>query len=843
MTEDKNGETKTRAANPLPPMRCFPVFLLAFALGVCLLQTRTDLPQAAWIWILAGLCGFLVAASPVRVRAFFRAGAFLLAFCAGIMTGYGWAAWRAESRLADALPATWEGEDVRVAGVVVSLPARFDRGVRFVFQVEAVLTPEAQVPARLWLNFYTRGWRERDINPYPPPRAGERHEFTVRLKRPHGRMNPHGMDYEVWLLERNLRATGYVRNDPAPVFRGMSAWPPMTVVHRLRETARDHFLQTLEGKPYGGILTALAIGDQDSIPRAQWNVFNRTGTTHLMSISGLHVTLVAMLTGWLLNGLWRRLPRLCLLLPAQRLAILGGALAAVCYALLSGLNVPAQRATLMLLFVAIALLLERRIGLGRILLLALIGVLLFDPWAVLASGFWLSFCTVAAICWVGLHAWRGKPSSTEGNTGKSWEKKPLRQRLGDWIVAFARAQWAAMLATLPLLFFFFQRFPLNSPLANLLAIPWISFVITPLCLLGALLSGIFPPLLEWTHLLLTPLMALLKYFADGPLGFTWQAPAPSLWRVALAGCGVLLLLMPRGLPGKGAALVMFLPLLFTPAPQVAPGNIRLSVLDVGQGQAALLETAQHRLLYDAGPGYGPVAADSQAQAEEGRDAGTQIILPYLAARGIAKLDALVVSHRDNDHSGGMAAVRAGVKVEKLISSVPEWTEGELCRQGQNWEWDGVRFEFLYPPPGKILKGENGDSCLLKVTVGATPTSPGQRILLTGDLYAREERRMLAEFPASLASDVILVPHHGSRTSSTPPFVAAVNPRWAIASTGYRNRFGHPRSDVVERYVRQGAGFLRTDRDGALILVIAPGHIDIRRWRQEARRYWHFGDTW
>ncbi|MDR2364451.1 MAG: DNA internalization-related competence protein ComEC/Rec2, partial [Zoogloeaceae bacterium] len=698
--------------------------------------------------------------------------------------------------------------------------------------------PGAKTPARLWLSFYTRGWRARDVTPYPPPRVGERQEFTVRLKRPHGRMNPHGMDYEVWLLERDLRATGYVRNEPAPVFRGMSAWPPMLAAHRLRENVRDHFLRATDGQPYGGILAALAIGDQNSISRAQWKVFNQTGTTHLMSISGLHVMLAAALAGALLNWLWRRQPRLCLILPAQRLAIAGGTLAALCYALLSGLNIPAQRAILMLLIVAIAFLLNRRVSLARILLLALTGVLFFDPWAVLATGFWLSFCTVAAICWAGLHALRDRGRAEESAANEI----PIGRRLADWIAAFMRAQWAAMLATLPLLFFFFQRFPLNSPLANLLAIPWISFVIAPLSLLAALFSWIFPSsLLQWilqgTHMLLTPLMALLDFFANGVPGFLWQAPAPSLWRVALAGCGALLLLMPRGMPGKGAALVMMLPLLLTPAPQVLPGELRLSVLDVGQGQAVLLETARHRLLYDAGPEYGP-AADSQTQTEEGRDAGAQIILPYLAARGITKLDALVVSHRDNDHSGGMASIRAGVEVGQIISSVPEWTEGVLCRQGQRWEWDGARFEFLYPPPGRILKGENSDSCLLKVSVGATQTSPGQRILLTGDLHARDERRVLAGNSADVSAEVVLVPHHGSRSSSSPPFVAAVNARWAIASVGYRNRFGHPRPDVVARYARQGARFLRTDQDGALILDITPNGVTVRRWRREARRYWH-----
>lgn len=792
--------------------------MLAAALGVCALQGQAELPMRPLAWLAGGSAGFAVARF-IASRATLRFTVLPCLF-AGFVAGFGWAAWRAEIRMSEQLAPEWEVRDIRLAGTVVSLPAQFERGARFEFQVDEVLTPNARIPSRLWLNFYTRGWRG-EINPTPVPRVGERWEFSVRLKRPHGRANPHAFDYEAWLMERNLRATGYVRNEPAPVFKGVTSLPPMLAVHRLREKLRDHFSTTLGDAPYGGILTALAIGDQSAVPQQQWTIFNRTGTTHLMSISGLHVTLVAGLAGGLFGWLWRRFPRLCLRMPARRVAIMGGVLAALAYGLISGLGVPAQRACLMLTVAALALLCNRRVGPGRILLVALTCVLLFDPWAALAAGFWLSFGAVAALYWVGM-----RHNTPEIAEEESTRLKTLRQRLIHDLREFLHAQWAATLATLPLLFLFFQRFPLVSPLANLLAIPWVSFVITPLALLGALFAWLPLPILSLAHLLLAPLMTMLDFFAGMPL---LTPVAPPLWCVLLAGCGVLLLLLPRKTPGKGAALVMLLPLLFGQAPELSPGQLRATALDVGQGQAVLLETATHQLLYDAGPGYGPAGEDGEAQT--GRDAGAQVVLPYLTASGVRALDALVVSHRDNDHSGGMASIIAGAQVRRIISSIPDVPNGETCRQGQSWTWDGVYFEFLHPPADKTLRGDNGDSCVLKVT------SAGGRMLLTGDISAREERRLLAEDRAALSAEVLLVPHHGSRTSSSPSFVAAVGADWALASAGYRNRFNHPRPEIVDRYASLGTQLLRTDRDGALIVEFSEQGMTARRWRQEERRYW------
>jgi len=779
--------------------RATTFFLVGGMLGILLLQSLADLP--AWAW--AALPGGILLHFSILAVCHLRSRSVLLGvLLAGAAAGLGWAAWRAELRLADALDPAWEGRDVRVTGRVVSLPQGFERGQRFEFLVEAAEPRQARVPERLWLSVYQRdGTAEGGAATLF--QAGERWVLTVRLKRPHGSANPGGFDYEAWLLERNLRATGYVRASPAPERQDeFVPWPPMNGIHRLRQGLRQAFARELGDAPYGGILSALVIGDQRTIPNAQWAVFNRTGTTHLMSISGLHVTLIASLVGWLVLRLWRRLPALCLYWPAQKAAILSAWLAALSYALLAGFGIPAQRTCLMLTVAALAMLSSRNVGVGRILLLALAGVLIPDPWAVLAPGFWLSFGAVAALLWLSLQlapAWQARGG---------WRA---------WGCEFARTQWAATLATLPILLWVFQQFPLVSPLANLLAIPLVSFIITPLCLLAALLvwwPGL--PLFSWAHTLLSGLMAVLEWLSAMPL---WQPPRADFQAALLAALGVFLLLLPRGVPGKGAGLMLLLPLLLWPRPTLAPGSLRMTVLDVGQGQAVLLETAGHRLLYDAGPAYGS------------DDAGRRVVLPYLQGRGIAVLDLLVVSHRDNDHAGGLNSLRQALPVRQLMSSMPDLEGGRLCSRGQAWEWDEVRFSFLHPEPGRPLDGKNGDSCVLRAE-----TRSG-RLLLTGDIEVREEASLLAGQRPQLSAEVLLMSHHGSTSSSSLPFVAAVGPRLALASAGYRNRFQHPRPEVLERYEGLGAQVWRTDRDGALVLDFSGGAVAIQPWRQAGRRYW------
>ncbi len=796
------------ARSALPRMR---LAILAFTVGIALLQVQAALPPLAWLAGLAVLGAGALFAVWRRRHLAWR----LVALFACLLLGFAWAGYRAQLRLAQQLPLAWEGQVIELTGVVASLPQRFERGERFVLDVESVHTAQAIVPGRILLAWYhawdkvpeaASGADEEDgaDDAAPAPAAlprgvhpGERWRFVVRLKRPHGNANPYSFDYEAWLLERGIRATGSVRVKAAPQRLDAFVARPAYVVERMRDAIRQRFLDALPEAPYVGVLTALAVGDQRAIPAAQWQVFNRTGVTHLMSISGLHVTMVAALLAFCVNFLWRRSERLMLRLPAQKAAILAAWLGALAYALLAGFEVPAQRTLYMLSVVAAALWSGRHLGVSRTLLLALLAVLLLDPWAVLSIGFWLSFGAVAVLFYVGVARVAGAAGSDFG------------------LFRWGMTQWAVTLGSLPLLLLFFQQFSLVSPLANALAIPVVSFAVTPLALLFAVLP--WTPLLQFDHELLRLLLLALEWLAHWPV---WQQAAPPGWAVLLALLGVAWLLLPRGFPARWLGLCLLLPALFPPLARPPAGEVRVDVLDVGQGLAVLVRTAGHALLYDTGPRYGGDA-----------DAGARVVVPYLRALGVRALDVLVVSHRDKDHAGGMASVQGALPVRRLLSSMPE-LQGDLCADGQSWAWDGVGFSILHPEAGayrEAKKKANSLSCVLRVDAG------GQRLLLTGDIGVAEEKALLARASERLRSDVLVVPHHGGKNSSSAEFVAAVGAREAIFSVGYRNAFGHPRPEVLERHAASRQW--RTDRDGAL--QVALGKVPhVLSWRREQPRYWH-----
>ncbi|MCM2288643.1 MAG: DNA internalization-related competence protein ComEC/Rec2 [Sulfuritalea sp.] len=787
------------------------LFVLAFAGGIWLLQQQAALLGLPW---LAGLGGGAVLLFGLRrwllkpwaaasqesalVARRFAASALLAAAAAAL--GFVWAATFAQLRLADELPAALEGRDIELTGVVAGLPQALERGVRFEFDVEQAV---AGVPPHISLAWYRgRDDDDDDASPLIPVRAGERWRFTVRLKRPHGNLNPHGFDYEAWLFERGIRATGYVRPRSAERIDA-GVWQAGYAVEMLREAIRDRFRAVLPDAPYAGVLIALAIGDQHAIDPGLWQTFARTGITHLMSISGLHVTMLAGLAYLLVNWLWRRSARLPLRVPAQHAAAVGGLLTAFGYCLLAGFAVPAQRTLYMLGVVVAARLTAREIAGSRVLLLALLLVLLLDPWAVLAAGFWLSFGAVALL----FHIAGG--------------------RLGPvhWLREWGRAQWAVTLGMLPALLALFQQFSLVSPLANALAIPLVSFIITPLALLGSL--PLLDPLLSLAHLFTVWLMVFIDWLAGLPLAM-WQQAAPPAWSVLLALLGGIWLLLPRGFPARWLGLLTFLPLLTVLPLRPAAGAATINVLDVGQGLAIHVQTAGHDLLFDAGPAF---SADA--------DSGNRIIAPYLRAMGVRGLDALVVSHADKDHEGGAASVLAALPVAIMKTSLPfehalsaQPVPHELCRDGDAWHWDGVRFEMLHPGAEPLSRKTNDLSCVLRITAG------GQTMLLSSDIEAVSERALLKGHPAELAAAVMTVPHHGSKTSSTAEFIAAVAARDVIFPVGYRNRFGHPKEEVVARYLQSGARLHRTDADGAVRVSLDRSGIDFRHERAERRRYWH-----
>ncbi len=832
-------------------------------------------------------------------------------WCAAICTGFGYAAWRAEVRLAVSLPSEWEGRDIAVTGSIKGLPSRDEKGARFLFEVEAADAPIAPFPRVIQLS-----WIAQEAPP-PALEPGQRWRLTVHLKRPHGNANFGVRDAEASLLARNVRATGYV-STPASALRLPGAAHGVSVtVDRWRAALRARIGAVLADAPHRGIVVALAIGAQDEVSKADWLLMRGTGTSHLVAISGLHIGFAAGLAGWLAGVLWRRSGWLgChgpLWLPAQIVAAAAGALFAGLHAALAGFNVPAQRALWMAGVLALAFVTGRHVARSMVLAWALGLVLLIDPWAVSSAGFWLSFCAVAAI----LFAVSGRPrmqdheqrraeegdeanadTDTDTDTASSrWSslRADLRRRaraFAQRLRSAAHVQFAVTVALAPLTVYWFAQIPLIGPLANAFAIPWVSLFVTPAVLAGVALPAPFDGYaFQGAHTLLDWLASGLQVLS-GPAWALWRLPQPDAWTLGAAAVGVLWCLAPRGWPLRWAAPLTWLPLLLPPANGPAPGGFRLTALDVGQGTSVLIETAHHTLLFDAGPG------------PESTHAGERVVVPFLQARGVNALDTLIVSHADSDHSGGAPAVLDAIEVSQMVAALaPEnalWSNAKQhgadtlpCGAGQRWQWDGIEFAMLWPDAGPLQGKPNAHSCVLRVSTlgasdeprsdslgasGAAPRSaaslvapdgasvhasaslstapvqtPAPRIsaLLTADIEAPVERVLLARARDALHAQVLVVPHHGSKTSSTEPFLDSIEPLVALFQVGYRNRFHHPDAGVFERYRARRIELGRSDADGAVRVEVDvdPGReaptgsgtqgatLTLERYREVRHRYW------
>ncbi|MCB5190302.1 DNA internalization-related competence protein ComEC/Rec2 [Methylobacillus arboreus] len=783
-----------------------PIFALSFVAGAWALQQLPGLPTLSWAWGLLPL--FFLS---WRLRHLDVINHLLLGLL-GAALGFSWAAWLAHSRMADELPHAWEGRDIQIIGVVASLPAAHDRGERFDFDVEQVQTPGAVVPKRISLMHYRGGFAmgapsspARDAS-LPIFHAGERWQLTVRLKRPHSTSNPHGYDFELWMLERNIRASGYIRNNPSPVRLDAQVNRPGYWVEMVREAVSQRMAHVLQDKPYAGVLKALAIGEDDAISQQDWQVFRRTGIIHLVSISGLHITMLSGIVYALVVGIWRRIPGWVLYLPARKVGLLAGVLTAVAYSLVAGFSVPTQRTLYMLSVFALAFWSGRRVSIGRVLLLALLIVVMIDPWAVLAAGFWLSFGAVALIAYV----------------------MGGRLQRPHWLRDAILTQWAVTVGLMPALLLLFGQFSLISPFANAFAIPLVSLVIVPLTLLGSFLP--LDSLLWLAHWIMQFAMDILVWLSNLPSA-VWQQHAPSVLAMLLAAVGVACLLLPRGIPLRWLGLVGLLPLFLEVPPAPANGDMRVAVLDVGQGLAVVVRTETHVLVYDTGPKF---SSES--------DSGSRVIVPYLHGEGVKRLHGVVVSHDDLDHTGGLDSVLSAIPVDWLLSSLPA-DKPELanlqhlpCQAGQQWHWDGIDFDMLYPANAATFPAgvkTNNRSCVLRVR------SAGGTLLLPGDIERSAEADLLDATSQNIATDVLVAPHHGSKTSSTLSFVEAAKPQAVIFTVGYRNRFRHPRQEVLAQYDAIGAKRYRSDHDGAVILDFKrDSGIAATRWREKSRRYWY-----
>jgi competence protein ComEC len=824
------------------------VFLVGIIAGSGAVQCFAALPALRWVvavgcasaLLFLGLlalakrrhAGELVSKSERRAVFAGRIVMGATAVVVGVCVGASVAVWRAQLRMDD--PLAWAHHDVvsRLVVRIADLPQGEGSHYRLVVDVDEP-RPEG-IPSRISVS-----WDVADGRASAQPKPGQVWRMALVLRQPHGLRNPYGFDAEGRMFASGIRATGTVRGVPL-----LLADEPFhsagILIERIRHALREGMRQALGERRYAPVLIALALGDQAAVARGDWQIFNRSGITHLVSISGMHVTLIAAMGGVLAMTLWRRARwrgvRLAEYLPAQ---VVGAAIAlwvALLYCLLAGWGVPARRTFFMLAVVAVAAMARLPLSPSRILALAGAAVCLMDTWATLAPGFWLSFGAVAILLRLAVSV---EPSGLLQSDG--W-----RFRVRTMLREFSMVQMAITLGLVPLLAFLMHQVSLVSPLVNVYAIPIVSFVVTPLALACAMFGTV--PGLQWLakaagvmgHAVFEAMMIPVRWMSETSWAVLDVAAAPLPWLILAVG-GVIWAVQPAGLPGRWAGWLLMLPMLCSRPDRPAPGYWTLAALDVGQGSAIVIETATKVWLFDTGP-----------NARQGTDAGERVVVPYLRARGHRHLDGLIVSHADMDHSGGLTSVLSALPVERTYTSfdltaflrkrarsadtsttldparLPQ--SMDHCYAGVTWTADDVQFRFLHPDSVQPMDAPgNASSCVLLIQ-GKAHTA-----LVPGDIGVAQERRLIAGLPPT---QVVLAPHHGSKTSSSAALVRAVHAEHVIAQAGYMNRFNHPAPEVQTRWTEAGAQFWRTDHHGAMLVHSRPGGLEVQSIAQESRRYWH-----
>jgi competence protein ComEC len=762
-------------------------FALGVLLGVCALQQLPSLALAAWL--LVGAVVLLMLVYWVFPRGLQRGRPLGWGCVLGIL----WAGFGAHRMLADDLPQRLTGARVEVSGVIASLPEQDMSSTRF----DWIPDDPQQVGGVHRLRV---SWHQ----PTLPLIPGERWQLALKLLPRYGSRNPGGFDYETWLFRQGYDGTATVagraiRLESAPSF---GSWVPY-----LRYQLGQSLREALGDRTHFAVLLSLAIGDRHALSDQQWSVFLKTGTNHLMAISGLHITLFALLGGWLSARIWARVPEWRRRgWAAQQVGALVGLMLAALYSALAGFSIPTLRTLLMLAAYLGAVLLRRHVLPSRTLALAMVMILLFDPLAVLDLSFWLSFGAVTLL----LFRFGGRPTQPKPRARDAW-----------------LTQAGIGIGLMPCTLLLVGGVSWVSPLANALAVPVMSFVVAPMSILAALLAPLSSGLAFIVGGLADGIMSLLWWALSAMAEWSWayQAMPRVGWfgSTALA-LGTLLAALPRGTPLRVLAIPCLLLPFFGRAAALPSQHLEMTLLDVGQGLAAVVRTAHHTLLFDTGAGW---YADSLR--------GDGVIVPYLREQRVQALDAVVVSHADQDHRGGLPFVLDALKVERISTSEPERITGPRvtqCLAGERWTWDGVDFEFIYPLRS-VPFARNDRSCVLRVRAGH------HALLLTGDIEARAEAVLAHRLPHRLAADVLVVPHHGSRTSSSAKLLEAVQPTWALIPVGFANRYGHPHPEVVARYHERGVRLHRTDYDGAITLRMdAQGVRDVVAYRTQTQRYWH-----
>ncbi|MDH5444667.1 MAG: DNA internalization-related competence protein ComEC/Rec2 [Gammaproteobacteria bacterium] len=760
---------------------------IAFLFGILSLQAFKELPELHWLALICSVF-FL---NTINNSKYLRLLSWVLA-------GFIWAWLQAWLILDQHLPKSLVGKDVQVVGYIASLPTQRDRLTRFLFDINSASFKgkEVNLPKRVRLNWYGQT---------PELSVGDQWKLTVRLKQPHGFMNPGGFDYEKWLFSQRIRATGYVRSKSEVTHLTHDQW--VYPLQRFRQHLQKKVEYLLPDSTVQGLVSALVLGHREHITQDQWQAYRQTGTNHLIAISGLHIGLVAGLVFFMVRWLWSRAGRLSLQLPTPIIAAILSFFCAAIYAALAGWSLPTQRALIMVAVVMLAIVFKRHILPRHGFSLALLLVLLHDPLSVLSPGFWLSFGAVGLI----FLAMQGKKN------GIAWWDR--------WF----RIQWIVGLGLFPFLLLFFQQGSIISPVANFIAVPLVSLLIVPILLSGMLVSGISDMaggfLLSQGAWLLEYLTLLLHEL--GNLSYaSWSGSVSEIPQLLISIMGVLWLLFWPIKSARWLGLVFLLPMVFHQARSIDKGELIFTLLDVGQGLSAVVQTQNHTLVFDTGPKF-----------SEQFDTGSAVVLPYLRHQGIKKLDILLISHGDNDHIGGFDSVVQEMPVRQVMSSAPSLIKHYAaipCDRGTSWVWDNVSFQVLHPSVENLPEKENNQSCVLHIK------GQGGSILLPGDIERKAEAQLLTTVKNSLLADILVAPHHGSKTSSSLKWLQAVQPQYVIFPVGYRNRYRFPYAEVVDRYRTLGAKLLSTARDGAIRFDLKNHGIieQPERTRSLQKRYWH-----
>jgi len=768
------------------------ILSISFLLGTLPIQILQQLPDLFWYGIILSL---LIVLSALLNYKFNKSSVYLL-IVIGLISGFIAATFTAQSLLDKRLPSQLQGRDMMVRGTVVDIPNNRNDGTRFRFKIEEASLVDSSDEIHL-AGIVRLGWFQQRQN----IRAGESWQLRVRLKRPSGFLNPGGFDYEKWLFTERIIATGYIRKELTQNQRINIA--PWWSLNRWRETIHKNIQDNVSNKTSAAVLSALVVAIRSDLNDEQWQQLQQTGTNHLIAISGLHIAIVAAFGFFPVMFIWRLFPKLNERIPLQIAGSISGALFAIVYAMLAGFTLPTQRALIMVLIALLALITRRHYTSSMILAFALLAVLILDPLAAMTISFWLSFIAVALILIF------------------------LNRQIRKPFLQLIKLQVWLSLAMLPLTLLFFGSASLASPIANIVAIPWVSLLVVPL----SLLALIFMPFSLWISNSLFDVAAItidwlfagLNFLSQSPLAALKPAEVPFVY-LLISFIGLLILILPKGFPGRWLGLIVLLPALsFTPARPVQ-GEFSYSLLDAGQGMASVIHTAEHNLIYDTG-----------THISDTFDIGKLVVIPYLRSKGIKSVDSMIISHEDIDHRGGAEYIARQIHVDKIMSSDRDILPGrsvELCIKGKKWHWDGVDFEIL-SPTADYFENENNRSCVLRIS------NQHHSLLLTGDIQKKTEAILLITLKNKLATEVITVPHHGSKTSSSLRFIQKVSPKLALITAGFRSRFGHPKAEVVKRYQDEGIILMDTVRDGAIRVDFPANDSSIKTsaYRKHARGFW------